>query len=279
MTIVARMSERLEDGGTPLLSDPAVPAAEYDRSYFLDSCMGAEEWRESGGERVAGVYPGMLVRAGLEPGMKLLDVGAGRGELVRVAIESGAAEAVGIDYSADAVEMAGETLSAHRDDPRIRVIQGDARQLPFEDDSFDLVTMLDVVEHLAPAELAMALAQARRVLRPGGHLFVHTAPNRLVYDVTYRLQRFSRPGRLRAWPAQPRNDYELRMHVNEQRLGSLRRALRCAGFVGVDVELGVWVHTKFVPEPRYERLYRGLARLPWLRRFGVVELYGRGRKA
>ena len=82
--------------------------------------MGAEEWRESGGERVAGVYPGMLVRAGLQQGMKLLDVGAGRGELVRVAVESGAAEAIGIDYSADAVEMAGTTLSAHGDDPRAR---------------------------------------------------------------------------------------------------------------------------------------------------------------
>ena len=261
------------------LQEPQVPAAEYDRRYFLETCMGAEEWRQSGGERVAGIYPGMLVRAGFESGMRLLDVGAGRGELVRVAAESGAAEAVGIDYSADAVAMAEQTLRASGAGDRARVLPGDARRLDFEAGHFDLVTMLDVVEHLAPGELSQALSEAHRVLRPGGRVFVHTVPNRLVYDVTYRLQRLSRPGRRHSWPIEPRNDYELRMHVNEQRLGALRRALRNAGFAPVRAEFGVWVYTRFVPEERARSLYQRLARLPWLRRFGVIELYAQGTKS
>jgi ubiquinone/menaquinone biosynthesis C-methylase UbiE len=263
---------------TDKLGEPAVPAAEYDRRYFLESCMGADEWRESGGERIAGIYPGMLARAGFEPGMRLLDVGAGRGELVRAAVEAGAAEAIGIDYSGDAVEMSRQTLAASGMGDRARVLTGDARKLEFDDAGFDLVTMVDVVEHLAPDELRQALAEAHRVLRPGGRVFAHTAPNRLVYDVTYRLQRLWWPPRLRAWPAEPRNDYELRMHINEQRLGTLRRALRASGFRQVRSELGVWVHVKFVPEQRAERLYRRLARLPGLRRFGVIELYAHGIK-
>jgi len=40
--------------------------------------------------------------------------------------------------------------------------------LPFEPGTFDRVLMLDVVEHLYPAELAEALREARRVLKPGG---------------------------------------------------------------------------------------------------------------
>jgi cyclopropane fatty-acyl-phospholipid synthase-like methyltransferase len=38
--------------------------------------------------------------------------------------------------------------------------------------------MLDVVEHLTPTELDRTLAQARRILAPGGRLYIHTFPNR-----------------------------------------------------------------------------------------------------
>lgn len=51
---------------------------------------------------------------------------------------------------------------------------GDATQLPFPDNSFDAVTMFDVLEHI-PDDLA-AIAEAQRVLRPGGYLLIST-PN------------------------------------------------------------------------------------------------------
>jgi SAM-dependent methyltransferase len=47
---------------------------------------------------------------------------------------------------------------------------GEAASLPFEDGSFDLVTALDVIEHLD--DDVAALREMRRVLRPGGHLLV-----------------------------------------------------------------------------------------------------------
>lgn len=269
--LVSQLANQPVHGAT--LADPVVPAEAYDRRYYLDGGLGSEEWRHSDGRVVSGLYPGMLARAKLEQRERVLDVGAGRGELVRVALESGAALATGVDYSADAVAMAAETLRVAGLGDRAQVVQGDARALSFDDGSFDLVTMIDVVEHLAPAELDATLGEARRVLRDGGRLFIHTTPNRLVYQVTYRLQRGLRPRRIRDWPADPRVPYEQRMHVSEQRLGTLRRALRRAGFGTVEVELGLWVHTKFVPEERSKRLYRGLAKLPLLRRFGIIDLY------
>ena len=52
-----------------------------------------------------------------------------------------------------------------------------ALDLPFDDESFDVVTMFDVVEHLPRGSEARALSEARRVLRRGGELAVST-PNR-----------------------------------------------------------------------------------------------------
>jgi ubiquinone/menaquinone biosynthesis C-methylase UbiE len=238
--------------------------------------MGADEWRESAGRDVARMYASMLDLAGLEPRMRVLDIGTGRGELVRVAIEKGAARAVGVDYSPAAIELANETLRAAGDPPGAEVILADARRIPVEDGRFDLVTMLDVVEHLSPEELQRSLEEAARALTPGGRIFVHTAPTPLIYAVTYRLQRWLRPDRWRRWPADPRNDFEHRMHVNEQRPGSLRRALRRAGFAQVRVWLGQWVYADFVPDLRARRLYHRLARVPSLRRFGVADLFARG---
>lgn len=260
------------------LAAPAVPASEYDRDYYLHAAMGADAWRESGGRDVAGTYEAALGMAGMRPGEAVLDVGCGRGELVRVALELGAARAAGVDYSEAAVEMGRETLAASERGSAGELAQGDARSLPHGDASFDLVTMLDVVEHLTPDELAVALAEARRVLRPGGRIFIHTAPNRLVYDMTYRAQRLLFPWRLRSWPADPRNEYERSMHVNEQSRGSLRRALESAGLTHAKAWYGHWVYTGHLPSPRAGRWYRPLARIRRARALVAMDLYGRARR-
>ncbi len=150
--------------------------------------------------------------------------------------------------------------------------------MPLEDGIADLVTLIDVVEHLAPAELDLALAQARRLLAPGGRLIAHTMPNRTVYEVTYRLQRLAWPPRRRRWPADPRNPYEHRMHVNEQTVRSLRRALRAARFADVDVWTGAMRYADFVPDERARGLYWRLAARRPTRRLGAFDLWARAIK-
>ena len=260
------------------LSAPAVSADEYDRDYYLHAAMGADQWRESDGREVAGIYQGSLSLAGFASGESVLDIGCGRGELVRVALELGASRAAGIDYSEAAIEMGRETLAASELGGRGELAQGDARALPHPDAGFDLVTMLDVVEHMTPEELSAGLREALRVLKPGGRIFVHTAPNRLIYDVTYRLQRAALPWRLRTWPADPRNDYERSMHVNEQTTGSLSAALREAGFGDVSAWNGEWVYRGHLPggsAGRAGRWFRFAARTP-LRRFVAMDIFARG---
>jgi SAM-dependent methyltransferase len=258
-----------------VISSPAVPADAYDEHYFLHLCLGSEDWRESGGAEVAPYYHGMLNKIGVPPGSRLLDVGTGRGELLRVALERGAGEAVGVDYSDAAVSLARRTLELGGCGDRASVMQADARQLPFPDAQFDLVTMLDIVEHLSPAELHDALRDARRVLRPGGRIYVHTAPNRLIYSVAYPLLRL-RPDRLLRWPAEPRGEKERELHVNEQTVGSLRRALRAAGFDNAQAELGNWVYVDFIPDAGAQRTLRRLTKVPFARRVAIGDLFAWG---
>ncbi|MGH2683860.1 MAG: class I SAM-dependent methyltransferase [Actinomycetota bacterium] len=260
------------------LASPVVPADYYDDHYFRAVCAGSEEWSRSQGAAVAGLYPGSLRRARLQPGEVVVDIGTGRGDLLAAAIDLGAERAIGVEYSEAGVALARETLQAHGIEDRAEVLHADARAIPLDDGVADLVTMLDVVEHLAQSELELTLRQALRVLRPGRRVFVHTLPSRTLYDVTYRLQRLSRPGRWRTWPADPRNDWERRMHVNEQTVRSLRKTLRRVGFVDVDVAPGEWLHDEFVPSGRPRKLYRRLAAHPLTSRFGAADLWGEARR-
>jgi SAM-dependent methyltransferase len=263
---------------TDALPDPAVSAQAYDTHYYLNWNAGSHEWSASDGEQVNPMYLGSLLKAEFQPGEVVVDIGTGRGELVAVAVEQGAARAVGVEYSPDAVELARKTLKVHGVEDRGEVLLADARAIPLEDGMADLVTMLDVVEHLTPAELHRSLREAHRLLRPGGRVLIHTLPTRTVRRV-YNIQRAMVPGRKQRWPADPRHPLEITMHVNEQTVRSLRAALRAGGFKA-DVRLGEWIHDAYVPDsdPRARRLYHHFARFPATRALGIADLWGVGTK-
>lgn len=254
------------------LPPPTVSPDVYDEEYFRHACGGADEWRESDGTKVAGIYPGCLHKAQFKAGEVLVDIGTGRGELLAVAGRLGAARAIGVEYSAAAVAMAEKTIAAFGVADNAEVILGDARAIALPDGTADLVTMLDVVEHLSADELDRSLREAHRLLKPGGRLLVHTFPTKTIYDVTYKLQRMIH----RSWPAQPRNEYELGMHVNEQSVWSLQKAMRAAGFADAKASLGEIVYTDHLPNPRAGRIYHRLVKVPFtpIRALGVSDLWG-----
>jgi cyclopropane fatty-acyl-phospholipid synthase-like methyltransferase len=268
-------------GGTPGAVDPdpdlpppTVSPDAYDAAYFRETCIGADTWSESAGASVGGIYYGFLRRAQLRPGEVVVDLGTGRGDLLAAAIGEGAARAFGIEYSAAATELAAQTLRAHGIEDRAQVFLADARAVPLEDETADLVCMLEVAEHLSGQELHLALTQARRLLKPGGRLVIHTMPNRLIYTVTYRALRFVVG---RSWPSEPRGELERVMHVNELTIRELRRAIEGAG-MRAEVRLGEWIYTDFVPSPAAARVYKLLARIRPLAQFGIADIWAVGRR-
>jgi ubiquinone/menaquinone biosynthesis C-methylase UbiE len=101
--------------------------------------------------------------AGLADGEKILDVGCGTGSLTFALVKAAdLGEIAAIDYSPVFVEEA----IRRNTDTRIKIWQGDACSLPFEDGAFDRALAL-LVLHFVP-EAGKAVAEMRRVVRPGG---------------------------------------------------------------------------------------------------------------
>lgn len=117
-------------------------------------------------------YIGEVVRLlALKSGDRLLDVGCGSGDLLAAAaVREAGAVLVGIDSDEDALELASHKISGSLRAPELH--QGTAENLPFEDDSFDLLTMTRVLGGLDAGPRAQALAEGWRVLRPGGRLLI-----------------------------------------------------------------------------------------------------------
>lgn len=210
------------------MSAPRLPPDIYDHAYFLSStCEGADEFHN--GKGLSSLKARQVGLLDARPGVRVLDLGCGRGEVLLACARRGA-DVAGIDYSPAAVEISRETLGAV---PGADVREGDVTRLPWPDASFDRVLSGDVIEHLHPADGEAMLREAHRVLRPGGTLVLHTAPNRLFLDVAWPVARWpllaaghgESVRRLEHWVAASK-----RYHVNEQWLHGLRRTVRRAGF-------------------------------------------------
>lgn len=218
-----------------------LPSDLYDEDYFLTACEGYDEFLKSEGEHLSRRLRQAFQFAAVEPGMCVLDLGCGRGEIVRHVARIGA-WAFGIDYARAAVQLSRRILKG---EPGTHgIARADAKQLPFKSQSFDRVLMFDVVEHLQPWELDTCLREVWRVLKPSGQIVIHTAPNRWYDAYAYPVVRTVRTvmGQGHRYPKNPRAlnvAINTEVHVNEQDILRLRRVLVRAGFK----QVRVWLDT------------------------------------
>jgi demethylmenaquinone methyltransferase/2-methoxy-6-polyprenyl-1,4-benzoquinol methylase len=129
-------------------------AEHYDRACGIMSFGSGQSYRRDA-----------LQRAGLRPGMHVLDVGTGTGLLAReiVHLLGPSGRVVGLDPS-------WNMMAAGRRALNLRFVQGLGERLPFPDSRFDFLTMGYALRHVP--DLDQAFDEYRRVLKPGGRLLL-----------------------------------------------------------------------------------------------------------
>jgi ubiquinone/menaquinone biosynthesis C-methylase UbiE len=90
---------------------------------------------------------------------RVLDIGCGNGKNMLYGTQKDL-QMTGLEHSQSLCDICKER--------NLTVVQGDARSLPFTDNSFDAIIMIAVIHHINPKEHHQVLNEIKRVLRPGG---------------------------------------------------------------------------------------------------------------
>src|SRR5262245_32628263 len=151
-------------------------------AYAVEAEVEAEHWWFRGRRKL---FSNEIIRLGVLPMARILDIGTGTGTNLRLLRELGFKRVEGVDFSDDAIRFC-------RDKGLGEVIKTDVCSLPFADRSFDLVLMTDVAEHVEDDR--RATAEAARVLRPGGALLITVPAFEALWgrqdDVSHHLRRY-----------------------------------------------------------------------------------------
>jgi len=138
----------------------AAPGRAISEAAAVGFERGADDYEQARPSYPAEAVHLLVDQLGLGPGRRVLDLAAGTGKLTRLLVPSGA-DLVAVEPVAAMRDQLEQTV------PGVTALDGTAEHLPFGDTEFDAVVVAQALHWFdAPA----ALAEIRRVLRPGGGL-------------------------------------------------------------------------------------------------------------
>ncbi len=117
----------------------------------------------------------------------ILDIATGTGDLAINLAETNASKIVGLDISSGMLDIGKEKIKSKNLNARIDMVLGDSESMPFEDNSFDAITVAFGVRNFESLE--NGLKEILRVLRPNGSFVIleTSVPGKTPYKQGYRF--------------------------------------------------------------------------------------------
>ena len=110
----------------------------------------------------------------IKPDDIILDVGCGGGININRMAKI-AKKVYGVDYSIESVKLSREVNQDYVNEGKVEVLEGNVASLPFEDDTFDIITAFETV-YFWP-DIEKSFGEVKRVLKPGGIFLIGTESN------------------------------------------------------------------------------------------------------
>ncbi len=158
---------------------------------YKDSTLGKKEQVEQMFDTISGNYDGLnrVISFGIDAKWKkkilkiiasknpnkILDIATGTGDMAILMSQTNAAKIIGLDISAGMLEVGRKKIEAKNLTEKIEMIQGDSENLPFENDSFDAITVAYGIRNFE--HLEKGLSEILRVLKPNGTFIILETSN------------------------------------------------------------------------------------------------------
>lgn len=217
----------------------------FNKDYYYNVCFGSEEFKKSNGKTLGLRVKKMIDSLNLTKSMEILEIGCGRGDTA-LYIAKNVKSVIAIDYSKEGIKIAKKirSLYSKKIQDKTKFLVMDASKLLFKNNSFDVVLLIDTIDHLNKKEQIDMLNQINRVLKPGGLLFVRTCSNRILLSYTYNyyihplnvfltwVNKKIKGTNYASLPKESRTKEGKKQHINEPSYFSLKTLFKNTNFRG-----------------------------------------------
>ncbi len=156
------------------LTNKIFPAVQHPFNLANDGSKTYAEWQFEKGADTIACYQELYSGEEMFAGKDVLDMGCGAAGKSLYYISLGARSVTGVDIVEHYAEEANAFAAQLGYADKFTFVCASATELPFADNSFDVIIMNDFMEHVADPEAA--LAEALRLLKPGGGIFINFPP-------------------------------------------------------------------------------------------------------